>query len=211
MSAERLEGAELATRLEHRADVEQGGDRVPEMGQDRADVDHVEGRVDAVGSEVVEVADDALDVRAERPLRELETLAEDEAVGGRLRLEPRPVHGRPVGVDDRLQVRRRHLGAALFHLEGPEAVEGADVEHLHAAHVVGQHLRRRLAHVDVAGRDDARGELDRVVPEVRVALERLACQRRIAGRRTALLSRSSCGRSGAHARSLSQGAPRAAP
>src|SRR5437899_564527 len=62
-------------------------------------------------------------------------------------------------------IERDDGGAAALHLERPEALEGADVQRPHAAHVRRQPVAIHVgAQVEHPRGDEARGELLRVVP-----------------------------------------------
>src|SRR5688572_18124585 len=82
---------------------------------------------------------------------------------------------RPVPAERVEHVHRHHLrGAARLHEEGPEPVEGADIEAALALEGGGQgNLRRELTEVEPPRSEDARRELERVVP---VALGDVAAQ-----------------------------------
>jgi hypothetical protein len=64
-----------------------------------------------------------------------------------------------------VDVQRDDVGAAALHLERPEAVPGADVEHAHAVHPLGQAVARDVrAQVEPAVGYKAVAQVDRVVP-----------------------------------------------
>src|SRR5438067_3804457 len=147
-----------------RAKPFQRSHRVAQVHEQAAEVDQVEPPsdllVDAVHAQL-----EPPHRRAERLVGDLEPAAVRLPPADRLVHRGLAVHG-PVpllGIED---VDRDHLcRAASLHLEGPEAVEGADVE---AALALERGRERDLgddrAGVVPAGRDNARGELDRVVP-----------------------------------------------
>jgi hypothetical protein len=132
--------------------------------EDGAAEDEVHRAPDALGCELLDGALDVLDGGPERLGRQPEAAAQLEAPFARGRLEPLAVDGGPLGGLERGHIDRDHLRAAALHLEGPEAVECADVERAPAREVGREDLRGGRAEVDPPRRHHVRCELDRVVP-----------------------------------------------
>ncbi len=132
--------------------------RISQVDQDRAAEDEVERPPEQLCGGVVDRDPDSLDRAAERLASQLEALATASA---RAAAQPH----RPVELVDRVDVDRRNPGAASFELERPKALEGADVEHPHAAEVIGDPVvADQAAQVEQPRRRQPGSELLRVVP-----------------------------------------------
>src|SRR4051795_8368176 len=152
-----------------RVDALERPHRVAQVQQQRAEEDEVEAPV-ALGVEVVDAEVEALDLRAERLLGQLEARPPPpegrEVLGAAVRRGGEAHARRPVPARGVVDVDGGHARRpAALELEGPEAVPRADLEHPHAAEVGGQrHVPDRAARVEVPRGDDPSGQLDRVVP-----------------------------------------------
>src|SRR5205823_5639981 len=99
-----------------------------EVEHDRSGEGDVDRAADALGLEIVDVAHHPLDAGAERFGRDAKAPAELDVPFARPALQALTVERRPLRCVDGLDVHRHGLRSAALELEGPEAVEGADVE-----------------------------------------------------------------------------------
>src|SRR4051794_39760223 len=131
---------------------------IAQVDQDRTAEDQVELATEEFGRGVIDRQANPLNRASEGGAGELEALAAP-LVSGRTQTR-RPVEGL-----NAVHVQRGHRRAAALELEGPEALERADVQDPQAGEVVRDAVfPNQRPEVEDAGRDEPRRELLGVVP-----------------------------------------------